>query len=369
MKRTLFSLSFLLTLSSLPALAQTTPPPVLSAPPTAAPPAPAGAAPAVAAPAEGSSRLPETFLLGRIYRVETRQGTAFNGTLVSMSLTSLEFDANELGHITLDRAQIRTADLVGARQPTAQAGYYDIGNGNRLFFAPTGRGLRKGEATLQDAELYLVGLNYGITNSLSMGGYMSVFPGVSLGQQFLMLTPKLSYPISDKLHMGFGLLYIRVPTGDIFGGGSGGSATAAGIGYGTLTYGSADDNFTVGLGYGFVEGEIGSTPTIQVGGQKRISRRISLISENYLIADNQAGMGGLYGLKFNWRRTNLGVAGGYIGRFAHDEQQATNGYYNPSTGQYVPTYQNVHVASNFSSSYIIPVYVDFTFRFGSFNGK
>ena len=366
MKQLHLSLFALLALMGGRVLAQTTPP-VLNAPPTAPPPA----SPAAPLPAGAPSDAPDTYLLGRVYRVETQQGTTFTGTLVSISLKALEFDANELGHITLERSQIRRAGLQGplpAKVAAGKAGYYDIGNGNRLFFSPTGRGLRKGEATLQDVELYLVGLNYGITDNLSMGGYISVFPGASLDQQFLMLTPKLSYPVSDKLHMGFGLLYIRVPTGDIFGSGSG-SATGAGIGYGVLTYGSADNNLTAGLGYGFVQGEIGSTPTIQIGGQKRLSRRISLVSENFIIAKAQAGMGGLYGLKFNWRRTNLGVAGGYLGRFGHDEQQATSGYYNPNTGQYVSTYQNVHVASDFISSYIIPVYVDFTFRFGSFSGK
>ena len=355
MKYILLPLSLLLVLGGASALAQTTPP-VLNAPP---------APPAATIPATAVSNAPDTYLLGRVYRVETQQGTAFTGTLVSISLKALEFDANELGHITLERSQIRQADLQGPRSATVvpgKAGYYDIGNGNRLFFAPTGRGLRKGEGTLQDAELYLVGVNYGITDNLSLGGYVSIFPFQPLDQQFLMLTPKLSYPISDKLHMGFGLLYIRVPTFE-----SSGSATTAGIGYGVLTYGSADDNLTVGLGYGFVEGEIGSTPTIQLGGQKRLSRRISLVSENFIIAKSEAGMGGLYGLKFNWRRTNLGVAGAYFGRFAHDEQQPSG--YNPNTGQYSNTTQTVHVASEFRSSYIIPLYVDFTFRFGSFSGK
>ena len=49
------------------------------------------------------------------------------------------------------------------------------------------------------------------------------------------------------------------------------------------------------------------TPVLQVGGQKRISRRVSLISENYLIANSHAGFGGLYGAKINWRRTSLAL--------------------------------------------------------------
>lgn len=353
MKKRLLYLCCVLALGSGAALAQTAPP-VLSSPPVA--PAPV-VAPA-ATPGAAFSTAADPFLLGRTYRVETMQGTTFTGMLVSMSLTSLEFDARELGHLTLERAQIRRADLQGVLPPTTKAGYYDIGNGNRLFFAPTGRGLRRHEATLQDVNVYLLGVNYGITDNISLGGYMSVVPGLSLDEQFLVFTPKISYPIRDNLNVGFGLLYVRVPNFD-----SQGTGTGAGIGYGALTYGGADNNFTVGLGYGFVQGNIGSTPILQVGGQTRVSRRISLLSENYIVADANAGMGGLYGVKINWRRTSLGLGALYFYEFGHDEQQASYNY-NQNTGQYTTSYQNVRVGGQGFSSYVIPVYVDFTFRFG-----
>ena len=119
----------------------------------------------------------------------------------------------------------------------------------------------------------------------------------------------------------------------------------------------------MGLGYGFVQGNIGSTPILQVGGQTRVSRRISLLSENYIVADANAGMGGLYGVKINWRRTSLGLGALYFYEFGHDEQQASYNY-NQNTGQYTTSYQNVRVGGQGFSSYVIPVYVDFTFRFG-----
>ena len=324
--------------------AQTTPP-VLGGPPATPPPAPPAAAPVPPAAAPDPVVPPDNYLLGRVYRVETNQGTSFTGTLVSLSLTSLEFDAQELGHIRLERTQVRHADLQGPLRVGKSAGYYDIGNGNRLFFAPTGRGLRKGEGALQDVDVYLLGLNYGITDNISLGGYVSVFPGFSPDQQFLAFTPKISYPVGDNLHAGFGLLYVRVPKFD-----SNGSGTGVGIAYGALTYGGADNNFTVGLGYGFVQGDIGKTPIIQVGGQRRVSRRVSLVSENYIIADAKAGMGGLYGIKLNWRRTSLGMGALYFYTFPYTEN---NGYnYPDKQGGY------------FISSYVIPLYFDFTFRFG-----
>ncbi len=361
MKHFLLPLFALLALAGRAVQAQTMPP-VLNAPPTAPPlPAPASPPPAATLPANTAADAPNTYLLGRMYRVETQQGTTFTGTLVSINLKALEFDANELGHITLERSQIRQADLqsprpatvAGVTAGTSKAGYYDIGNGNRLFFAPTARGLRQGEAVLQDVDVYLVGINYGITNNLSLGGYVSVFPGTGLDNQFIAFTPKLSYPIGNKLHAGFGLLYVRVPSFD-----SNSSGVGAGIGYGAITYGSADNNITAGLGYGFVEGEIGSTPIIQIGAQTRVSRLMSLVSENYIVADHAAGMAGLYGVKFNWRRTSLGLGALYYYEFEHTEP---GGYYT-SSGQYVPTGQST--GGQFYSTRIVPVYADFSFRFG-----
>jgi hypothetical protein len=198
---------------------------------------------------------------------------------------------------------------------------------------------------LQDIDVYFIGLNYGVTDYLSLGGYMSVVPGLALNQQLLVLTPKISVPVQEKTHLGLGVLYVRVPFSS-----SGGSTSSvgAGVAYTALTYGSADNNFTAGLGYGFVDNEIGSTPLLLLGGQRRISRRISLISENYIVADSEAGMAGLYGMKLNWRRTSLGLGAGYYYVF------------NP----YVDPYSNYSTPQHLYSTYIIPVYVDFTFRFG-----
>ncbi|MGY3091181.1 hypothetical protein ACVWYF_004247 [Hymenobacter sp. UYAg731] len=311
---------------------------------------PPGAPPAATAPNE--------YLLGRTYRVETTKGTTFTGSLVGLSLNGLEFESTELGHISLQRDQVRRAELQGPLNAGLKPGYYDIGNGNRLFFAPTGRGLRRGENSLQTVNLFLLGANFGITDNFSMGGYITLIPGLGLGNQFLVLTPKVSFPVSEKLHVGAGALYLRIPDFD----GLLNRSYGAGILYGAATYGSADDNVTLGLGYGFFEGEIGSTPIVEIGGQKRISRRISLISENYIIADSHAGLGGLYGVKINWRRTSLGLGAFYTYGFGYNETN-TSTYYPPS-GPPVTTTQTSYSRGSGQSSYILPVYYDFTFRFG-----
>jgi hypothetical protein len=332
----LSGLSLALTLFGVPAQAQQTLP--SSAPATAPSPS-------------------EEYLLGRTYQVETTLGARFLGSLVSMNLTTLEFDTQELGHVSVERAQIRRAILQGPATASTKRNHFDIGNGNRLFFAPTARGLRQGENTLQVINLFLAGGNFGITNNISLGGYVSLIPGIGLDNQFVMLTPKVSFPVSEKLHVAAGALYLRTPSFDYDD-----RSYGVGILYGAATYGSADDNVTGGLGYGFFEGEIGSTPIVLVGGQKRISRRISLISENYIIADSHAGIGGLYGIKINWHRTSLGLGAGYAYAFGYSETE-TYTYYD-NNGNPVTISQDQQYGGSGGSSYIIPVYYDFTFRFG-----
>ncbi|GAA4360892.1 hypothetical protein GCM10023185_27670 [Hymenobacter saemangeumensis] len=309
------------------------------------------AAPAAAsvpgAPASAAAPADYPFVLGRSYRIETRDGTTFSGQLVGMTMTALDFDSPALGKVTVQRVNITgVQDLEGTSAPSRIAGarkYYDIGNGNRLFFGPTARGLRQGEGTLQDVDVYLLGFNYGISNNFSMGGYMSIVPGLSLTEQLLVLTPKLSFKVRENLHTGAGLLYLRVPAGN-------GDGVGVGIAYGVITTGSADNNFTAGLGYGFVDNEIGSTPIIMLGGQTRVSRRVSLLTENYIVADAEAGMGGFYGMKLSWRRTSLGLGALYFYSFPYTEDYGS-GF-------------RVERPGRFFSTYLIPVYIDFTFRFG-----
>jgi opacity protein-like surface antigen len=273
--------------------------------------------------------------LGGTYQVELRNGTQFRGVLTALSLENLEFDTQDLGHLVVARLNlVQLRSLNAPARVGLRPGYYDIGNGNRLFFGPTARNLRQGEGVVQDVWIYLAGINYGITDNISVGGYLSVLPGVAPQNQLLILTPKVSLPLRDDLHVAAGVLYMRIP--DFDDGGFG-----VGLLYGALTSGSADNNVTVGLGYGFASGGVGSTPTLLLGGQRRISRKVSLLTENYIIANSEAGAFGLYGLKLNWRRTNLGIAAGYVLPFDRGRNDQV-----------------------LYTSYIVPVYLDFSFRFG-----
>ena len=243
-------------------------------------PQPAAGTPSAAA----GTAIPE--LLGRSYSVELRSGTVFIGVLQTASPDALEFSTKDLGVVRVQRSDLKRLELLTAGQ--ASRGYADVGNGTRLFFAPTARNLRRGEGYLQDIDVYLVGVNYGITDNVSVGALVPIIPG--LGANVFAFTPKVSAAVTEKINLGVGVLYARA-----FGYGGG-------IGYGVGTYGTADDNVTMGVGYGFADGfDQTSSAVVLLGGAKRVSRNISLLNETYIAAGGFAGLlgarlhGGRYG--------------------------------------------------------------------------
>lgn len=144
--------------------------------------------------------------------------------------------------------------------------------------------------------------------------------------------PKVSVPVGPKWHVGGGLLYAHVPRLEELT-----EAFDAGIGYGVATYGTADNNLSAGIGYGTNPTGLDPTPLLSVGGQKRISRSWSLVSENFLLmADDEPGVFGLFGARYAVRRFGVGLGAIYVVPFAGPEE--------PIFG--------------------LPVYFDLAFRFG-----
>ena len=207
-------------------------------------------------------------------------------------------------------------DTTSARQPArGRAGWDDVGNGDRLFFLPTARNLRRGEGYVQDLELVFVSANYGITDHFSVGALASVIPGQG-ADNIIALTPKASWPVAEKVHLGAGALLIATKSG------------AGAVTYANGTYGSADNNLTLGLGYGFTDNSgFISTPVLVLGGAVRVARRVSLMSETYVLRDRSfldlgtfLVVGGIAGVRVTGPR----FSGGLGVLYAYGEIQSSD---------------------------------------------
>lgn len=231
------------------------------------------------------------------YRITTTDGSVYIGVLISESDESITIRTNSAGDITIDKSNIaKMTRLDGDR--FREDGYrHENPLSTRYLFAPSALGLKKGAGYYQNTWILFNNVNYGVTNNFSIGaGTVPVFLfGASYVPFWIM--PKISIPVSgDKFHLSAGALI-----GGVIGEEGGGG----GLLYGTGTLGDADRNLTIGLGYAYGEGEISSTPVINLSGMIRTGRNFFLISENYFIRDS-----GLYGISsfgLRWAPENFSV--------------------------------------------------------------
>jgi hypothetical protein len=88
----------------------------------------------------------------------------------------------------------------------------------------------------------------------------------------------------------------------------------AGVVYGVGTFGDRDQAASVGVGFGFSNGDFESQPVVMAGGEMRVSSQTKLITENYF-APGESGVVLSGGIRFFGERLSADfglftVAGG-----------------------------------------------------------
>jgi hypothetical protein len=204
----------------------------------------------------------------------TKDGSVRIGRILERTDSGLRFGTdNDESLIPYDKVQsVRTV-----AQSSMRNGEYwaPNPNGTRLFFSPTGRMLKQGEGYFADHLIFFPAAAVGLTDNITIGAGMSIFPGVDFGNQLFFITPKIGGSISEKLHLAVGALMLRWDVDDD--GGTGG------IVYGVGTYGTPESSVTIGLGYGYAGSDIAEKPVVMVGGERRLSRRIAFVTENWFV--------------------------------------------------------------------------------------
>ncbi len=214
----------------------------------------------------------------QIWHISTLDGNDYIGTIVEQDAEKVVLLTNTVGEIKIPKRQIKVMEPVKKEQIVNGSYWYDSPHNTRYFFAPNGYGLKKGEGYYQNIWIWLNQVTYGFTDYFSLGvGVVPTFL-FGAGRFPFWLTPKFSLPIrKDKLNLGAGVIYFNA-IGDDFGGSGG-----AGLAYGTITAGPRDRNITLGLGWGFAEGEWGSYPAVTISGMYRKSKNFCFLTENYII--------------------------------------------------------------------------------------
>ncbi len=226
-----------------------------------------------------------------LVRIETTDGNEYLGNIVRENEQILVLNTELLGEITLQKVNIKTHEVIRAEQIKEGDVWFENPQSTRYFWAPNGYGLKPGEGYYQNIYVFWNQFTFGVTDNISLGGGVIPLFLLGGGPTPIFGTVKFSIPlVENKMNLGGGAL-AGVVLGE--------EGATFGIVYGVSTFGNPDQNFTVGLGYAFVDGDWASTPLINLSGMVRGSKRMYFITENYYVHGDGGG-GGVIGLGGRW---------------------------------------------------------------------
>jgi hypothetical protein len=205
--------------------------------------------------------------LGRVVRIHTAGRGEFQGELLSAGPERVELQNAEGLILTIAVSEITTVLVI---DPTSEAEtYYQDAAANKLFFMPVGFGMEPGELHIADQEILLVSVSYGVSEAFSLWGAVSI-PGLMFNARFsLEPHPKVGLSLGSFA----GVVFIE-------------TALAA-LPYGIVSFGTRNQNFTLGAGalfyYETGDGTLLTGGVCALGGKIVISQTASLITENWIV--------------------------------------------------------------------------------------
>ena len=228
-----------------------------------------------------------------LVQIETNDGNEFIGEIVKEDSLKIVLKTDKLGEISIQKSDIKSQIIINTQQIKDGKFWFPNPQSTRYFWAPNGYGLKKGEGYYQNIYVLWNQFTYGVTDNFSLGAGiipLFLFDGAPTP---IFATVKFSIPIEkDKINLGGGVI-----AGTIIGGGE--DMVGFGILYGVSTFGTPDNNVTLGLGYGFADGEWASSPLINLCGLFRVSSRFYFLTENYYTKIDDEG-GVIFGLGGRW---------------------------------------------------------------------
>jgi len=228
---------------------------------------------------------------GDVVTIHLKDGSVLRARIIDQDETRLKVVT--VGGVAMEVPPSSVDRIDREAVPTEFAPRPSDSNYTRLLFSPTGRPLGKGEGYFSDHYVVFPSVAYGLTDNLSIGAGVSVIPGVPLGEQLLYVSPRFGKQFSDTVAVSAGVLFAHA--------GDGGEDSNLGVGFAMATLGKPDKSLTIGGGVvRTVEYEYTGyydrgrwieesrydtiyTPLVVVGGTVRLSHRIALVSENWLI--------------------------------------------------------------------------------------
>jgi hypothetical protein len=237
----------------------------------------------------------------KLYVVKMNDDNEFIGSIVSQNAEVVVLKTASLGEITIQKKNVRSITPLEKGQVVAGQDWFENPHTTRYFFGANGYSLRRGEGYYQNTWIFLNQVSYGVTNNITIGAGivpLFIFAGASTP---VWITPKVAFPIvKDKVNVGAGA-FLGTVLGE--------EDTGFGLLYGSTTFGPRDRNISLGIGYGFVDGEWADTPAISVSGMVRTGKKFAFMMENYFVdTGDETGAISLLGGRFIGKRIAVDAA-------------------------------------------------------------
>ena len=244
-------------------------------------------------PAPSSAQTPPPDGRAELFELVLKDGSRIYGSIVSETDAEVVFKSQSGATVTARRQDIVSLKQVKGRIEKGVFLRTDL-HRSRLFFAPTGRSLEKGQVSVGVFQFLAPFVQVGVTDRFSLGGGTPLIFGIDEEYRPFWITPKFKVYDSPKTQVSVGLLQLFNLDND-----------NAGIAYGVGTFGDSDNAGTVGIGYGY-DGSGGRTVIVMGGAEGRVRSNLKLITENYLWKNGDGIISG--GVRFLGERLSADLA-------------------------------------------------------------
>lgn len=238
-----------------------------------------------------------------LFMVQTKDGNEFFGAIVVENDEYIVLKTADFGEMTLKRKIIRSIRPLNRQKMVNGRPWFDNPYGDRYLAGTSGYGLRKGEGSFDNGWIIFNQVSYGITDHFTLGaGFAPLL--IFDGPFPWWITPKFSIPLKPgRINLAIGGLYGRAFSDYEF------DNSRFGAVYSQITFGSRDANLTAGFGFGFSDGNWSERPLFSLNGMIRLSPRIALLGESYIVSADYDGFGLLgTGVRFMGRRIAIDLA-------------------------------------------------------------
>jgi hypothetical protein len=228
--------------------------------------------------------------ISKMYQITLKDGSMLSGKLVSQSEKEIVIQSETLGEMRVQKENIKSMSLVSSINNKASGVWFENPNASRYLLGSSAIPMEKNTGYYQNTWIFINSFGYAFTKNLSLSAGFEIFSIMAGGEgpYAFYLNPKASFKVAKNIYLGGTVLYANtIRTVDEFGG----LATLNG----SFTYGNKNNNITATVGWGSSDGEFSSKPLITISGMTRVSKRIGLVSENWLLP-NLSDNGGYYGV-------------------------------------------------------------------------